>query len=106
MRPTPSLIFQLPRNGAQLWASGKFQGFDAWVWDHNIALVVNLLGGAGMIGAFTFDMNARSGDEAIEEGCLSNWLSGQNSADTFLNERLESRESRYGRKMVNVRAIH
>ena len=62
MRPTPSLIFQLPRNGAQLWASGKFQGFDAWVWDHSIALVVNLLGGVGMVGSFAFDMNGRSKD--------------------------------------------
>ena len=43
MRPTPSLIVQLP-NGAQLWASGQFWGVEEWVKEHDIELVVNLLG--------------------------------------------------------------
>ena len=83
MRPTPSLIFQLPRNGAQLWASGKFQGFDAWVWDHSIALVVNLLGGVGKVGSFTFDMNGRGKD-------FDNWWQDLEEAVRLLTDTLYS----------------
>ena len=43
MRPTPSLITQL-QNGAQLWASGTFRGFEDWVAEREIEFVVNLLG--------------------------------------------------------------
>ena len=43
MRPTPSLITHL-RNGAQLWAGGTFHGFDDWIDDNNVELIINLLG--------------------------------------------------------------
>ena len=43
MRPTPSLIVQL-QNGAQLWASGTFRGFEEWVLEHEVEFIVNLLG--------------------------------------------------------------
>ena len=43
MRPTPSLITQL-QHGAQLWASGTFNGLDEWIDDNKIDLLVNLLG--------------------------------------------------------------
>ena len=43
MRPTPSMITQLT-NGAQLWASRKFRGFEDWVAEHEVEVVVNLLG--------------------------------------------------------------
>ena len=69
MRPTPSLITQL-HNGAQLWASGTFNGLDEWLEDNDIELLVNLLGRrvSRRCEWKEWDMNSFSGDWNDELG--------------------------------------